>query len=139
VTAASPVSPAAVARLARGVLGAERVRDAALSVALVGRRRIRTLNRTHLGRDRQTDVLAFALTGARGGGMVVGDVYVCVPVALAQAARWRVSPREEVRRLVVHGVLHVLGYDHAAGRARTGGTMWRRQEGLLARLGGGRR
>lgn len=128
--------------MARGVLHAERARRATCSVTLVGARRIRSLNRQHLGRDRPTDVIAFRLadapthgTAARGSRTVVGDVYVCVPVALAQARRFGTSPREELRRLVIHGVLHVLGYDHPAGRGRTAGAMWRRQERLLERAG----
>jgi len=147
---------AEAARLARAVLRAEGVRSAVVSIAFVGRRRIRLLNRRHLGRDRETDVIAFALAGApapgpnggRKGGvrpplatrrlatsLVVGDVYVCVPVAAAQARRFATSARDEVRRLVVHGVLHVLGYDHPQGAGRTRGRMWRRQEQLLARAG----
>ncbi|MDO8665072.1 MAG: rRNA maturation RNAse YbeY, partial [Gemmatimonadales bacterium] len=70
-----------MARLATAVLRAERVRRAALSVTFVGRRRILTMNRTYLGRDRETDVIAFRLSegpGARANGLTVfGDVYVC--------------------------------------------------------------
>ena len=150
--AGSPVTAAAAARLVRAVLRAEGVARATISLALVGRRRIRALNRRHLGRDRDTDVIAFCLeagTGARGhpnsgrggtwarghGYAVVGDVYVCVPVGAAQARRFDASPAEEIRRLVVHGVLHVLGYDHPSDGRRTTGPMWRRQEQLLARPG----
>lgn len=137
--AGSPVTAAAAARLVRAVLRAEGVARATISLALVGRRRVRALNRRHLGRDRDTDVIAFCLqagTGARGHGQaVVGDVYVCVPVGAAQARRFDASPAEEIRRLVVHGVLHVLGYDHPSDGRRTTGPMWRRQERLLARLG----
>jgi probable rRNA maturation factor len=156
-TVASPVTAAAAERLARAVLRAEAVSAASISVALVGRRRIRSLNATHLGENRETDVIAFALLDARthgrtvagkagarpplatrrlATGLVVGDVYVCVPVAAAQARRFRTTARDEVRRLVVHGVLHVLGYDHPSDGGRTAGPMWRRQEGLLRRLGG---
>ncbi len=137
-TVACPLSRAEAERLARAVLRAEGVRHAMLSVAFVGRRRIRTLNRRHFGMDRETDVVAFALVGVRG--TVVGDVYVCPPVGAAQARRFSQTPRQEVRRIVVHGVLHVLGYEHPNTAGRTASPMWRRQERLLARLGGaGRR
>ncbi len=130
-----PLSRAAAAALARRVLRAEGVRDAAVSVTFVGRRRIRSLNRRFLGHDRATDVIAFALPGAPGP--LVGDVY-CAPEAAARAARrYGVGVREELQRLVVHGVLHVLGHDHPAGEARTRSPMWARQERLL-RSGGGR-
>jgi probable rRNA maturation factor len=120
-----------VARLVAAVLRAERRRAAALSIAFVGAARIRALNRRHLGRGDLTDVIAFGLDAP----LVVGDVYVCVPAAAAQARRLGVTLREELRRLVVHGVLHVLGYDHAAGAARASGAMWRRQERYLVRFG----
>lgn len=129
------LSRAAAADLARRTLRAEGVRHAVLSVAFVGRRRIRSLNRTYLGHDRTTDVLAFALPGATG--VVVGDIY-CAPESAARAARrYGVAVREELRRLVVHGVLHVIGHDHPDGAGRMGSAMWRRQEALLRRLGRG--
>jgi probable rRNA maturation factor len=125
------VSRAAAAALAGQVLRAERVGDAVLSVAFVGRRRIRTLSRRYLRRDRETDVIAFTLSGAPG--VVVGDVYVAPEVAARAARRYGVPLREEVLRLVVHGVLHVLGYDHPDGTSRTRGPMWAVQERLLRR------
>lgn len=129
-----PLSRTAASALARRVLRAERVGDAVLSVAFVGRRRIRTLSRRYLSRDHETDVIAFALSGAPG--VVVGDVYVAPDVAAVAARRYGVPARDEVRRLVVHGVLHVLGYDHPDGPARTLGPMWALQERLLRRARG---
>jgi probable rRNA maturation factor len=143
----APLAAAGLARLATAVLRAEGVRRAAVSIALVGHRRIRSVNRIHRGHDRETDVIAFALgtrarrhlgdggTGGPGDGTVVGDVYVCVPVAVAQARRFHTTAQDELRRLVVHGVLHVLGYDHPGGEERVGSAMWRRQERYVARLG----
>ena len=130
------LSPAAAADLAHRTLRAEGVRHAVVSVTFVGRRRIRSLNRRYLRHDRETDVLAFAMPGA--AGVVVGDIY-CAPEPAARAARrYGVAVREELRRLVVHGVLHVLGHDHPEGDGRTRSAMWHRQETLLRRLGGGR-
>lgn len=131
-----PLGGRAAADLAGEVLRAEGVRDAVLSVTFVGRRRIRSLSRTYLGRDHGTDVIAFAFPGAPG--LVVGDVYIAPGSAASAARHFGVGVREELRRLVVHGVLHVLGYDHAAGAARTTGAMWARQERLLRRFGGRR-
>ncbi len=109
--------------LARTVLRAEGVRRAVVSIAFVGRQGMRTLNRRHLGHDRPTDVLAFALTPGPGvrdpARVVVGDIYVCGPSARPRPGASRRTAREELRRLVVHGVLHVLGYDHPPGPGRT--------------------
>ena len=126
--ARSPLGVAGLTRLATAVLAAERARLSALSITLVGTGRMRALNRTHLGRDRQTDVIAFALDGA-------GDVYICPAVAQRQARAFGVTVKDELRRLVVHGVLHALGHDHPAGEERTRSPMWRRQERYLARYG----
>jgi probable rRNA maturation factor len=108
-------------------------RQAAISVTFVGPARIRTLNARWKGKDRPTDVLAFAL--AQPDGSLVGDVYICPAVAAEQAVQFGVSRREELRRLVVHGTLHVLGYDHPEGPNRTRSAMWRKQERYLACLG----
>ncbi len=86
---------------------------------------MRGLNRRTFGRDRATDVIAFALPH---GATLVGDVYVCPAAARASARRYGIGDREEMVRLVVHGVLHVLGHDHPDGDARTASPMWRVQE-----------
>ena len=129
-----PVSRGKVADVARGVLRSEGVRDALLSIAFVSTPRIRALNRTHLGRSRATDVIAFGFSRVGRTGPVVGDVYVAPEVARASARENGVSVREEIARLVVHGTLHVLGYDHPEDDTRTRSAMWRRQERLVARL-----
>ncbi len=131
-----PLSATAAADLARHVLRAEGVRDAVLSLTFVGRRRIRSLNRRYLGRDHATDVIAFALPGAPGP--LVGDVYIAPELAAGAARAYGIPVREEMRRLVVHGVLHVLGHDHPEGASRTRSPMWARQEWLLRRSGGRR-
>ena len=128
VFARAPLGATGIARLATAILVAERARLSALSITLVGPGRIRTLSRTHLGRDRQTDVIAFALEGA-------GDIYICPAVAARQARAFGASARDELRRLVIHGVLHALGHDHPDGDQRTRSLMWRRQERYLARYG----
>jgi probable rRNA maturation factor len=130
----SPLSRERVADVARRVLRAERVRDALLSIALVSNRRIAALNRAHLRRTGTTDVIAFGFSRVGRAGPVVGDVYIAPDVARASARENGVPVREELARLVVHGTLHVLGYDHPEDDARAGSEMWRRQERLVARL-----
>jgi probable rRNA maturation factor len=92
---------------------------------------MRRLNRKHKKHDRPTDVLAFAL--GLPGGRLAGDVYVCRAVASAQAKEAGVGLTEELVRLVVHGVLHVLGHDHPE-RNREGSAMWRRQERYVRKI-----
>jgi len=129
-----PLGADRVAQLARGVLAAEKVREAMLSITFVGAPAMARLNREHLGHRGPTDVISFGFNDSGGSGAVVGDVYVCPDVARRNAASHGVGVREELARLVVHGVLHVLGHDHPEGEERTDSPMWRRQEALLRRL-----
>ena len=130
-----PVALRQVERLAAGILRAEGVKHAMLSVAFVSPGVIASLNRRHLRRRGATDVIAFGFAPAGKRGPVVGDVYIAVDVARAQARDCGVPLREELLRLVVHGTLHVLGHDHPEGDGRSSSRMWRRQETLLRRLG----
>jgi probable rRNA maturation factor len=117
-----------VIRAAETTLAGER-RNATLSISFVGRDHMCELNRRWKGRPAPTDVLAFALGGP--GGTLAGDIYICPWVAARNAESLRVSLRQELARLVIHGVLHVLGYDHPDTAGRTASPMWRRQERYL--------
>ena len=119
-----------VRKVVEGVLAGER-RTARISVTFVGRDGMRRLNRAYKHHDRPTDVLAFALSGPGG---IVGDVYVCPWVARREATARRVPFRQELVRLVVHGTLHVLGYDHPENVRRERSPMWRRQERYVGAL-----
>ena len=104
--------------LAVHVLRERRVPDAmVLELLLVDTDTIARLNAEHLGVDGPTDVLAFPidLPGDAPGDApsVLGDVVLCPAVAAAQAPRFARTPAEELRLLTVHGVLHLLGFDHA--------------------------
>lgn len=126
-----PLSDVAVRRITTAVLKGER-RQAEVMVTFLGPTRMRALNREYLDHDRTTDVISFALPAP--DGRLVGDIYVCRAVAAAQAKALGVPLREELVRLVVHGTLHVLGYDHPAGEGRTRSAMWQRQERYVRRL-----
>ena len=124
-----------VADIARRVLRAERARDAMLSITFVSRRAIARLNAEHLGHVGPTDVISFGHARPGKAGPVVGDVYIAPDVARDNARRHGERVRDETARLVIHGVLHVLGHDHPADGGREGSAMWRRQEALLRRIG----
>jgi probable rRNA maturation factor len=121
-------------RLAQMVLEEQGVRgDAELSMLFVDEKSMSDLNERFLGREGPTDVLAFPMDdeliesgrqpdqGGRGPGspaepsdapILVGDVVICPKVAQRQAAEHLVSFDDEMALLVVHGVLHLLGFDH---------------------------
>jgi len=128
-----PLTRERVADVARLVLRAEKVRDAMVSIAFVTPRAISALNFEHLGHAAPTDVISFAFAPAAGAEGTVGDVYICPEVAAENARESGASLREELTRLVVHGTLHVLGYEHPEEGDRTASDMWRRQERLVAR------
>ncbi len=127
----APLSRADVVRAARTVLAAER-RVAQLSISFVGRDAMRRINRRWTARDSATDVLAFPLP--LPDGSLAGDIYICPWVAVREAGDLGLSVRLELIRLVVHGVLHVLGYDHPEGQGRMKSPMWKRQERLVRRV-----
>lgn len=128
-----PLARAGVSEIVRAVLRAEGVHDALLSITFVTSGRIASLNRRHLGRRGATDVIAFGFARAHAADPVLGDIYVAPEVARRNASMHGVPYREELARLVVHGVLHVLGYDHPGSARRTTSPMWQRQEQLLRR------
>jgi len=73
-----------------------------LSLVLVSRARIKGLNKKYLGQDKVTDVLSFGY----------GEIIICLPVAKKQAREHRLSINDEICLLFVHGLLHILGFDH---------------------------
>lgn len=91
-----------------------------MSLTLCGASKIRSLNREHRGIDKKTDVLSFPAhedlrTGADGpvfGVLSLGDIIICKEVAVAQAKDFKIEREDETVHLLVHGFLHVLGYDH---------------------------
>jgi len=95
-------------------------RNLELSVALVGEKKIRELNRDYLSKDEVTDVLAFplmtpeelAVLPTEGGGSPepLGDIVICLPRAVEQATQRGISELEEVQLLAVHGFLHLIGF-----------------------------
>lgn len=117
---------ARITAVVQGVLRAERARSTLISVTFLTSRRMATMNRRHLGHAGPTDVIAFGFRDAAGA--IIGDIYISPEVARTNARAFGRPVREELARLVVHGTLHVLGYDHPEGEARLTSPMWRRQE-----------
>jgi probable rRNA maturation factor len=119
-----PIDQEGVAALARDVLRAEGIEAAELSLSFVTDEEIADLHERFMNEPGPTDVLSFPLDEADEEGItLLGDVVV----APAVAARDRPDdPEAEIRLLVVHGILHLLGYDHDEDGARA--RMWDRQQ-----------
>jgi probable rRNA maturation factor len=101
----------------RAVLREAGVRDARVSVAVVDDPAIHALNRRFLGHDYPTDVLSFPLE--RSDGRLEGEIVVSAETAVAQAARFGWPAAHELLLYVVHGALHLVGYEDATPRQRT--------------------
>jgi len=100
---------------ARRILRALDLATAELSVSLVDDGAMATLNARYRGIEGPTDVLSFSLVEGRYAerrGALLGDVVVSLETADRQARRARRTLDDEVLRLLIHGVLHLLGYDH---------------------------
>jgi probable rRNA maturation factor len=133
--APSPLPDKTVRRIAEAVLageggGAKGFAKGELSIVLADDAFLRGLNARFLKKDRPTDVIAFSL-GEDGGPW--GEIYVSVERTAEQAGQYGVHPKQELARCVIHGVLHLLGYEDATGRERDG--MRRKEDEYLNGLG----
>ncbi|GAC1354893.1 MAG: rRNA maturation RNase YbeY [Vulcanimicrobiaceae bacterium] len=117
---ASGVDARAVKRAAKILLEQVGEKQSTLSISFVDDAQIRILNRLHRGKDKATDVLSFPLaaddqgtTGqTQGVERLLGDVVISVETARRQAADYDATLESEIERLLIHGVLHVMGHDH---------------------------
>jgi probable rRNA maturation factor len=113
-----PVDGDDLVALARHVVHRRRVpEDMEVSLLLVDEPTMTELNRQHMGKDGATDVLAFPIDEPGetppDAPAILGDVVLCPAVAAGQAPRFGRTPHEELQLLTVHGILHLLGMDHA--------------------------
>lgn len=119
------------ARLAEQVLSAVGEPTSELSVELIGDRRMRRLNCVYRRKDRTTDVLAFAMRESSNPcPTLLGDVVISVPTALRQAREAGRTLEDELATLLVHGVLHLCGYDHERNE-KEAARMHRRERAIL--------
>ena len=111
-------------------------KDWEVSVLLCGNRYIKTLNASYRDKDEPTDVLSFNLgeTDANTGRYLAGDIVLSLDALEENARFFDVTVDEEMRRLFVHGILHLSGEDHATNRPEE--PMLKRQEEIIARLAG---
>lgn len=113
-----------------------------ISITFVDDERIREINRDYRGKDTPTDVISFALNEAGEeevqiidpeGPNVLGDIIISIPRTIEQAQRYEHSFERELGFLLVHGFLHLLGYDHLTDEEEK--TMFSRQEEILNAYG----
>jgi len=108
-------------KAAENVFGSSKAKKTEIDLAIVGERRMQKLNYRWRGKDKTTDVLSFGNDNKeKTFGFIaapdhirhLGEIFICRSVALRQARRYGCSLNEEMARLLVHGILHLAGYDH---------------------------
>jgi probable rRNA maturation factor len=106
----------AIERTAADLLAAVGERDSSVSISFVRDPKIRELNRAFRGQDKPTDVLSFPLVepgdAYPGAERLLGDIVISLDTARRQAADYDAPLGREVERLLIHGLLHLLGHDH---------------------------
>ena len=124
-----------IRRLARAILRELNHLDKEIGIVFVDDREIRNLNQKYLKRDRPTNVISFPMAQGEFSEInphLLGDVVISMETAIREAHELGLSLEEELAFLLIHGILHLLGYGHAG---RNGGGMEVVQEGLFASLG----
>ena len=122
--------------LAIHTLKAEGVQAGELNLIFVDSQNIQQLNKTYLGKGEPTDVLAFPIdsfdVSTTDTPLLLGDVIICPEKAMENAKAQNKTLEEEIALLVLHGVLHILGYDHAEPNEKA--VMKKREKQLLSEL-----
>ena len=123
--------------VARKILSVSGCPEARLSILITDDAGIRELNRDWLGKDRPTNVISFAMQEGEGAGVqadLLGDVAISAETAARDAAEAGVTVEYELYFLLLHGILHLLGYDHERGTAAEARRMEAREQELFAQL-----
>jgi len=123
--------------VAERILSASACPDAELSILIVDDAEIRIINRDYLHKDRSTNVISFAMREGEGGGIqpdLLGDVVISAETAARDAAEAEVPFVSELYFLLLHGILHLLGYDHERGSEADARSMEAREQELFALL-----
>jgi len=134
------VRPEKAKKTAERILSDLGHRESELSILLVDDDEITQLNRRYRSRDHATNVLAFPMGEGKDRGLhpeVLGDVVISTETAQREAQQRDVTIDEEMALLLVHGILHLLGYDHEAD-PREAATMEAKEQEVMAHLGGGK-
>ena len=119
----NPIDEEFLKKIAEIVLESEEKRESDLSITLIGPGKMRNLNKRYLGKNRVTDVLAFGQNQKSKtknqkfpiipkGGLDVGEIVICLREVKKNAKKFKSSFKKELTRVLIHGILHLVGYDH---------------------------
>ena len=131
------ISKIPLRKVARKILSVSGCPDAQLSILIVDDAQIQEVNHDYLGKDRPTNVISFAMQEGEGGGVqpdLLGDVVISAETAARDAYEAQASFESELYFLLLHGILHLLGYDHEDNPVEAR-RMEQKSEELLQRVG----
>ena len=106
--------------------------DGQLSVHLIADKKMKKLNLLYRDKDKTTDILSFASENFFKKEKVLGDIFISVPQIKKQAKKYLVSEKEEFARILVHGILHLIGFDHL--EKKEADKMFKTQEKILTKI-----
>ena len=129
-TARNVPTPARIRQWARAALASNAASNARVTIRIVGQAEGRLLNRSYRNKDYATNVLTFVF---RDAPPFEGDVALCAPVITREARAQRKTVAAHYAHMVIHGLLHLQGYDHENGKDAV--AMERREKTLLTRFG----
>lgn len=122
-------------RVARMILSVSACPDAELSILIVDDAMIQEINRDYLDKDRPTNVISFAMQEGEGKGVqpdLLGDVVISAETAARDATDAQTTFESELYFLLLHGILHLLGYDHERGSQTEAKRMEAREREIFA-------
>jgi probable rRNA maturation factor len=129
--ASAIASSAYIKRIAQQILAVLQIQHKTVELVLVSAQKMRSINRTYRHKDRATNVLSFELADADDPNFL-GEIYVSPAVVIREARTLGVPPKDWLARLIVHGILHLVGYDHITPRDER--RMVRKERELLSLL-----
>lgn len=124
-------------KIAQKILSVSGFPEAELSILILDNAGIQAINRDYLQRDRPTNVISFAMQEGEGGGLsplLLGDVVISAERAAEDAAEAAIPVEHELAFLLLHGILHLLGYDHERGSAAQAQQMETREQEIFSLL-----
>lgn len=130
-----PINKREITYLAKQTLKIKDIREGELSILFVGKSRIRALNKKFRKIDRPTDVLAFSMREGKGSWLhpeILGDVVICPEITQKFSKIYKTSLRQEIHLCLIHGILHLLGYNDTNAKKRS--LMEKEQERILHKL-----
>lgn len=121
----NPLNEEFLKKIGEKILEAEE-KKMEISLVLVGRRRIKTLNKKYRQKNKVTDVLSFSYNGS-------GEVVICLQEVKKNAKRYNLAYEKELTKVLIHGLLHLLGYDHEVNPQKAG-EMKKKEEHYLSQF-----